>query len=149
MNYQELLSVADKLPKYETENKYEYVEDDTDETNFNENDECCICLEKDKLWKTSCNHIVCKNCIPQMKNKVCPMCRKNLLKEINQLVEHKATKFIESPDMFFSFSEPTNYFFIDRSISNGDYVWRENENQRYSDRGFTPFGSIGGLYYST
>ena len=147
MNYQELLAVADKLPKYNTE------DEDKDETNFDENDECCICLEKDKLWKTSCNHIVCKNCIPQMKNKICPMCRKNLLKEINQQVElrkiNKATKFIESPDMFFSFSEPTNYFFIDRSISNGDYVWREDENQRYSDRGFTPFGSIGGLTYST
>ena len=147
MNYQELLAVADKLSKY----KIEYEDDN--KSSFNENDECCICLEKDKLWKTSCNHIVCKNCIPQMKNKICPMCRKNLLKEINQQVElrkiNKATKFIESPDMFFSFSEPTNYFFIDRSISNGDYVWREDENQRYSDRGFTPFGSIGGLAYST
>ena len=139
MNYQELLAVADKLPKYKTE------DEDNDETNFDENDECCICLEKDKLWKTSCNHIVCKNCIPQMKNKICPMCRKNLLKEINYLKKNKGKKNIDG----FTFSEPTNYFFIDRSISNGDYVWREDENQRYSDRGFTPFGSIGGLSYST
>lgn len=140
MNYQELLAVADKLPKYNTE------DEDEDETNFDDNDECCICLEKDKLWKTSCNHIVCKNCIPQMKNKICPMCRKNLLKEINQLIKEKNN--IEQVNGF-SFSEPTNYFFIDRSISNGDYVWREDENQRYSDRGFTSFGSIGGLAYST
>ena len=147
MNYQELLAVADKLPKYNTE------DEDKDETNFDENDECCICLEKDKLWKTSCNHIVCKNCIPQMKNKICPMCRKNLLKEINQHVElrkiNEATKFIESPDIFFSFSEPTNYFFVDRLISIEHSVGRENENQRYSDRLYNTLGANLPLSYST
>jgi hypothetical protein len=80
------------------------------------------------------------------------MCRKNLLKEINQHDElnknNKATKFIESPDIFFSFSEPT-FFFVDRPISIEHRVGREDENQRYSDRGFTSFGSIGGLPYST
>lgn len=139
----ELLAVADKLPKYED------VDVDEDETNFDENDECCICLEKDNLWKTSCNHIVCKNCIPQMKNKICPMCRKNLLKEINQLIQEKNN--IEQVNGF-SFSNPTSYFFVDRPISNEDRVGREDENQRYSDRGFTPFGSISGsmgLAYST
>ena len=147
MNYQELLAVADKLPKYKTE------DEDKDETNFDENDECCICLEKDKLWKSSCNHIVCKKCIPQMKNKLCPLCRKNLLKEINQLVElrkiNEATKFIESPDIFFSFSEPTNYFFVDRLISIEHSVGRENENQRYSDRLYNTLGANLPLAYST
>lgn len=145
MNYQELLAVTDKLPKYKTE--------DEDESSFDDNDECCICLEKDKLWKTSCNHIVCKNCIPQMKNKICPMCRKNLLKEINQLVElrkiNEATKFIESPDIFFSFSEPTNYFFVDRYISIQHCVGREDENQRYSDRLYSIIGANVPLAYST
>ena len=112
MNYQELLAVADKLPK------------------FDENDECYFCLEKDKLWKTSCNHIVCKICIKKMEKKKCPMCHKNLLKEINQQINQQ---FIESPDIN-PFSEPTNYFFVDRPISIEHSVGRENENQRYSDR---------------
>jgi len=140
MNYQKLLVVADKLPKYKTE------DEDKDETNFDENDECCICLEKDKLWKTSCNHIVCKNCIPQMKNKKCPMCRKNLLKEINQLIKEKNN--IEQVNGF-SFSDPTNYFFVDRLISIEHSVGRENENQRYSDRLYNTLGANLPLSYST
>jgi len=74
------LEIADKLPKYKAENK------DDEETSFDENDECCICLEKDNLWKTNCNHIICKDCISKMKTKRCPMCRKNITKEINQLI---------------------------------------------------------------
>jgi len=107
MDYKELLAVADKLPKY-----YEYEDkssfDENDKSSFGENDECCICLEKDKLWKTCCNHIVCKICIPLMKNKICPMCRKNLQKEIN-----KPTNLIEYPDMIYPFSEPTNFLLVD------------------------------------
>lgn len=134
MDYQELLTNSDKLPKYKPANENE----DEDKFSFDENDECCICLEKDNLWKTSCNHFVCKNCVPQLKNKICPMCRKNLLKEINQLVErnkiNKATEFIESPDIFFSFSEPTNYLFIDGT---------EDLNQRS-----TFYAGAGGWAYS-
>ena len=108
MNYQELLSAADKLPKYETENKYEYVEEDADETNFNENDECCICLEKDKLWKTSCNHIICKNCIPNIQNKdSCPLCRKNIYNELEKVL-NKKKKYICIEG--FSFSDPNYYY---------------------------------------
>jgi hypothetical protein len=140
MNYQELLAVTDKLPKYKTE--------DEDKSSFDENDECCICLEKDKLWKTSCNHIVCKNCIPQMKKNICPMCRKDIIKEINYFKKNKGKNFIESTDGF-TFSDSFNYFFVDRNISIEHSVGREDENQRYSDRGFTSFGSIGELTYST
>jgi len=106
MNYQELLALTDKLSKYKTE------DEDEDKSSFDENDECCICLEKDKLWKASCNHIVCKNCIPQMKKSICPMCRKNILKEIN-------------------------YFFVDRNIS-----IREDDNQRYSDRSYSIYSNL-------
>jgi len=139
MNYQELLTVADKLPKYKTE--YE----DDNKSSFNENDECCICLEKDKLWKTSCNHIVCKICIPQMKSEICPMCRKNLLKEINYLKTNKGKKFIDG----FTFSDSFNYFFVDRLISIEHSVGRENENQRYSDRLYNTLGANLPLSYST
>ena len=132
MNYQELLALTDKLPKYKTE------DEDEDKSSFNENDECCICLEKDKLWKASCNHIVCKNCIPQMKKSICPMCRKNLLKEINYLKNNKGKKNIDG----FTFSDSFNYFFVDRNISIQHCVGREDENQRYSDRSYSIYSNL-------
>ena len=46
MNYQELLAVADKLSKY----KIEYEDDN--KSSFNENDECCICLEGELTYST-------------------------------------------------------------------------------------------------
>ena len=100
MNYQELLAVADKLPKYKTKDE-----------DFDENDECCICLKKDNLWKTSCNHIICKKCIPQMKYKLCPLCRKNLLKEIYKINETEARIFMQSPYTFFFIFRTHKLFF--------------------------------------
>lgn len=132
MNYQELLAVTDKLPKYKTE------DEDEDKSSFDENDECCICLEKDKLWKASCNHIVCKNCIPQMKKSICPMCRKNLLKEINYLKIYKGKKNIDG----FTFSDSFNYFFVDRHISIRHCEGWEDENQRYSDRSYSIYSNL-------
>jgi hypothetical protein len=63
-----------------------------DKISFDKDDECCICLEKDELCKTGCNHIICKNCIPQMKKQICPMCRKKILQKksvkINKVIEN-------------------------------------------------------------
>ena len=81
-----------------------------------------------------------------MKSEICPMCRKNLLKEINQLIKEKNN--IEQVNGF-SFSEPTNYFFVDRLISIEHSVGRENENQRYSDRLYNTLGANLPLSYST
>lgn len=49
---------------------------------FKNNEICCICLDNILLWKTSCNHIICKNCIIQIKKPECPMCRKNIKSDI-------------------------------------------------------------------
>lgn len=103
MNYQEVLSIVDKLPKYKTENHEEQEEED--ENSFDENSECCICLEKDKLWKTECNHIICKKCIPQMQNHLCPICRR----EFNYSFDNIKKIFIPLIPGGFIFNEP-NYF---------------------------------------
>ena len=51
-------------------------------TKYNEEDEeCCCCFEEDNLWKTSCNHIVCKKCLTRLEHKICPICRKNIFNE--------------------------------------------------------------------
>jgi len=50
---------------------------------FCETDECCICLESKKLWRTTCNHIICRICLPHLQYPVsCPMCRKDIESEI-------------------------------------------------------------------
>ena len=94
MNYHELLAICDELPKYKSESEYQ------DKSSFDENDECCICLEKDKLWKSMCNHIICKNCIPQMKSTNCPICRKNIKNELNEPVNKEKIEGFSFSDRF-------------------------------------------------
>jgi RNA polymerase subunit RPABC4/transcription elongation factor Spt4 len=45
--------------------------------------ECPICLDN-KFFKivTNCNHQICINCILLLHKPECPLCRKNLIKEI-------------------------------------------------------------------
>ena len=46
--------------------------------------ECCVCYKKDGyVCKTSCNHHVCCSCLYSLKKKICPLCRKNICKELN------------------------------------------------------------------
>ena len=37
--------------------------------------ECPICMENIPNCTLPCNHQFCKNCIDELKNKTCPMCR--------------------------------------------------------------------------
>lgn len=43
---------------------------------------CCICYENNELLKINCNHNVCKKCVKNMFNTKCPICRKDLIKEL-------------------------------------------------------------------
>ncbi len=43
---------------------------------------CCICYEKNYVTKTSCNHHICINCLMELKNIICPLCRKDLYNEL-------------------------------------------------------------------
>ena len=42
--------------------------------------ECCICYEKFKSYviKTKCKHVMCLNCLVQLRKAECPMCRANI-----------------------------------------------------------------------
>ena len=42
---------------------------------------CCVCYTKNYTTKTSCKHIICIQCLMNLKKFVCPMCRKDLFKE--------------------------------------------------------------------
>ncbi len=43
-------------------------------TAFQDNDDCCICLEK-TMTKTNCEHFLCVRCWAKLKKARCPMCR--------------------------------------------------------------------------
>ena len=43
---------------------------------------CCVCYTKKYTTKTSCKHIICIQCLMNLKKFVCPMCRKDLFKEL-------------------------------------------------------------------
>ena len=46
--------------------------------------ECCICYDKFKAYviKTKCKHVMCLNCLVQIRKPECPMCRSNLENEL-------------------------------------------------------------------
>ena len=39
-------------------------------------EECCICLESNYVAKTECNHYICCGCMIELKNLICPCCRR-------------------------------------------------------------------------
>ena len=49
-----------------------------------ETKECCICLEEDsnKFIEFSCKHSFHETCVSQLRRYDCPMCRKNIAKEL-------------------------------------------------------------------
>ena len=58
--------------------------------------ECPVCLEiidcSENIFKTTCNHDFCKNCLikwslnNQTDNKTCPLCRKNIQYEVEIII---------------------------------------------------------------
>lgn len=42
------------------------------------NKECCICNENNFVFNTECNHFICLQCITNLEQTVCPLCRKSL-----------------------------------------------------------------------
>tara|TARA_B110000967_G_C18803719_1_gene519863 strand:+ start:412 stop:900 length:489 start_codon:yes stop_codon:yes gene_type:complete len=56
--------------------------------NKNKKLECCICYEKFKSYviKTQCKHVMCLNCLVQLRKKECPMCRSNLEEELPEKI---------------------------------------------------------------
>lgn len=39
--------------------------------------ECCVCYEEN-CWINRCGHLICKNCIEQIKSLKCPLCQGNI-----------------------------------------------------------------------
>ena len=55
--------------------------------------ECIICLDtKYYVTKTSCNHNICVDCLFKIKEVTCPMCRKDLSKELPKIVKDSIIK---------------------------------------------------------
>ena len=52
--------------------------------NKNKKLECCICYEKFKSYviKTKCKHVMCLNCLVQLRKTECPMCRANIEQDL-------------------------------------------------------------------
>jgi len=46
----------------------------------NKNIECSVCYEK-TITKTACNHYLCQKCFCSLIEKICPLCRENLIDE--------------------------------------------------------------------
>ena len=36
--------------------------------------ECCVCYEE-KCWIIKCGHLICKNCVSNLKKIECPLCK--------------------------------------------------------------------------
>lgn len=39
--------------------------------------ECCVCYEEN-CWIIECGHLICKNCVPRIKNLKCPLCKSSI-----------------------------------------------------------------------
>ena len=49
---------------------------------FGESDDCSVCLEQ-TIYTTTCNHYLCQKCFSQLREKICPSCRTDLIEENN------------------------------------------------------------------
>jgi len=49
---------------------------------FGETDDCSVCLEH-TIYTTICNHYLCQKCFSQLREKICPSCRTDLIEENN------------------------------------------------------------------
>lgn len=47
---------------------------------FGESDDCSVCLDQ-TIYKTTCNHYLCQKCFSQLKEKLCPSCRSDLIEQ--------------------------------------------------------------------
>lgn len=60
--------------------------------------ECCICFNNSYMTKTNCNHSICVNCLMDLRKIECPMCRRNLTRELPErllqylLIKNKKVK---------------------------------------------------------
>ena len=89
--------------------RYHYAQEkdnDKNKNNNNKNDnnseliednseECIICFDKkNNMMKTICGHEFCKDCICKITNDLCPMCRNNIINDINKIKEDKNKEII-------------------------------------------------------
>lgn len=69
--------------------------------NANNQEECCICLEKmtnKNISMTECNHLFHTSCLLKYNNKKCPICRQSLYEEeinITILVDEISNEIIQ------------------------------------------------------
>ena len=66
---------------------YEYVslydQKSTTKKRKREEDKCCVCLEESDAY-TNCEHNICKSCVSQLHNTICPVCRSSIESITNQ-----------------------------------------------------------------
>ena len=53
---------------------------------FGEKINCCVCMEQ-TITKTTCGHQLCQKCFCSLPKKICPLCRKVLSSEYDQVGE--------------------------------------------------------------
>jgi hypothetical protein len=53
---------------------------------FGEKINCCVCMEQ-TITKTTCGHQLCQKCFCSLSKKICPLCRKVLINEYDQVGE--------------------------------------------------------------
>ena len=75
--------------------------------------ECCICYEKHYITKTNCRHCICVNCLMVLRSLKCPICRRDLSKELpknllNFLKSKNSTKPEKRP-MYLRLMDPEEF----------------------------------------
>ena len=51
---------------------------------LSEIEECSVCLEP-TITKTICKHVICQKCYSSLSKKICPICRKVIFNEIEDI----------------------------------------------------------------
>ena len=67
---------------------------------INLENECCICLESNNYsCYTTCNHLMCVDCLISLIKMECPICRKNLESELSSKIKNIIIKNSENKNI--------------------------------------------------
>jgi len=87
--------------------------------------ECCVCLEDKKCLSLKCKHPLCNECYNKLIQKLCPLCRREIV-----LLQSKLKKiFNTSVEIFFFFLISLFVYYTDANIfqlNNRNYILQSN-----------------------
>ena len=96
------------------------------------NNLCIICLESINNYscKTSCGHIMCLDCLLSLMKMECPMCRKNLEKELSSKLKKIISKNRERYENKINYSNQVSNITSNEIFNEYDFPpLNQNNNQ--------------------